>query len=137
MSIYNMINDTAWMHGSSSNYSVRLRRWNCILCGFFLVQWKQIKRGRKKAMVYLKSLMMIIVHCESNVKFWLLFSITVFAALVLTRSRWIIVENFTANVSYTANPFAAATPPPPRPTINQIRQDPWAANTTTANPFLS
>ena len=43
-----------------------------------------------------------------------------------------------ATVSYSANPFATATPPPPRPTINQIRQDPWAANTaTTANPFLS
>ncbi|XP_076623226.1 epsin homolog lqf isoform X2 [Colletes latitarsis] len=42
-----------------------------------------------------------------------------------------------ATVSYSANPFATATPPP-RPTINQIRQDPWAANTTTtANPFLS
>ncbi|XP_068976777.1 epsin-2 isoform X2 [Bombus flavifrons] len=43
----------------------------------------------------------------------------------------------TATMSYSANPFATATPPP-RPTINQIRQDPWAANTTTtANPFLS
>ncbi|XP_071878187.1 epsin homolog lqf isoform X8 [Bombus fervidus] len=42
-----------------------------------------------------------------------------------------------ATMSYSANPFATATPPP-RPTINQIRQDPWAANTTTtANPFLS
>lgn len=42
-----------------------------------------------------------------------------------------------APLSYSANPFATATPPP-RPTINQIRQDPWAANaTTTANPFLS
>ncbi|XP_076170461.1 epsin homolog lqf isoform X2 [Ptiloglossa arizonensis] len=42
-----------------------------------------------------------------------------------------------ATVSYSANPFATATPPP-RPTINQIRQDSWAANTTTtANPFLS
>ncbi|XP_012153129.2 epsin homolog lqf isoform X2 [Megachile rotundata] len=42
-----------------------------------------------------------------------------------------------AAITYSANPFAAATPPP-RPTINQIRQDPWAANTTTtANPFLS
>ncbi|XP_048507740.1 epsin-2 isoform X2 [Athalia rosae] len=39
-----------------------------------------------------------------------------------------------ASVPYLANPFAAATPPP-RPTINQIRQDPWAG--TTANPFLS
>lgn len=40
-------------------------------------------------------------------------------------------------MSYSANPFATATAPP-RPTINQIRQDPWAANTTTtANPFLS
>ncbi|XP_048263059.1 epsin-2 isoform X7 [Bombus terrestris] len=43
-----------------------------------------------------------------------------------------------ATMSYSANPFATATAPPPRPTINQIRQDPWAANTTTtANPFLS
>ncbi|XP_024889976.1 epsin-2 isoform X4 [Temnothorax curvispinosus] len=43
-----------------------------------------------------------------------------------------------ATVSYAANPFATVTPPPPRPTINQIRQDPWTANTTTtANPFLS
>ncbi|XP_053994866.1 epsin-2 isoform X2 [Hylaeus volcanicus] len=43
----------------------------------------------------------------------------------------------TAPVSYSANPFATATAPS-RPTINQIRQDPWAANTTTtANPFLS
>ncbi|XP_077257154.1 epsin homolog lqf isoform X2 [Temnothorax americanus] len=43
-----------------------------------------------------------------------------------------------AAVSYAANPFATVTPPPPRPTINQIRQDPWTANTTTtANPFLS
>nr|XP_033326818.1 epsin-2 isoform X2 [Megalopta genalis] len=43
-----------------------------------------------------------------------------------------------ATISYSANPFATVTPPPPRPTINQIRQDPWAANTpTTANPFLS
>ncbi|XP_076248803.1 epsin homolog lqf isoform X2 [Calliopsis andreniformis] len=43
-----------------------------------------------------------------------------------------------ATMSYSANPFATATPPPPRPSINQIRQDPWAANTTTtANPFLS
>ncbi|KAG7211958.1 hypothetical protein KM043_011165 [Ampulex compressa] len=43
----------------------------------------------------------------------------------------------TTTMSYTANPFATATPPP-RPTINQIRQDPWTANsTTTANPFLS
>ncbi|XP_015429908.1 PREDICTED: epsin-2 isoform X2 [Dufourea novaeangliae] len=43
-----------------------------------------------------------------------------------------------ATMSYSANPFATATTPPPRPTINQIRQDPWAANTTTtANPFLS
>ncbi|XP_043289986.1 epsin-2 isoform X2 [Venturia canescens] len=42
-----------------------------------------------------------------------------------------------AAVPYSANPFATATPPP-RPTINQIRQDPWSANTpTTANPFLS
>nr|XP_034188631.1 epsin-2 isoform X2 [Osmia lignaria] len=42
-----------------------------------------------------------------------------------------------AAITYSANPFATATPPP-RPTINQIRQDPWAANTTTtANPFLS
>ncbi|XP_061937337.1 epsin-2 isoform X5 [Apis cerana] len=42
-----------------------------------------------------------------------------------------------ATMSYSANPFATATTPP-RPTINQIRQDPWAANTTTtANPFLS
>ncbi|XP_070511884.1 epsin-2 isoform X1 [Cardiocondyla obscurior] len=40
-------------------------------------------------------------------------------------------------MSYSANPFATVTPPP-RPTINQIRQDPWTANaTTTANPFLS
>ncbi|XP_020291148.1 epsin-2 isoform X4 [Pseudomyrmex gracilis] len=40
-------------------------------------------------------------------------------------------------MSYPANPFATVTPPP-RPTINQIRQDPWtAANTSTANPFLS
>ncbi|KAK0094523.1 hypothetical protein PV326_010678 [Microctonus aethiopoides] len=41
--------------------------------------------------------------------------------------------------SYLANPFATATPPP-RPTINQIRQDPWTGNgaaSTTANPFLS
>ncbi|XP_076286251.1 epsin homolog lqf isoform X3 [Lasioglossum baleicum] len=44
----------------------------------------------------------------------------------------------TATISYSANPFATVTPPPPRPTINQIRQDPWAANApTTANPFLS
>ncbi|XP_017795162.1 PREDICTED: epsin-2 isoform X2 [Habropoda laboriosa] len=43
-----------------------------------------------------------------------------------------------ATISYSANPFATATPPPPRPSINQIRQDPWTANTTTtANPFLS
>jgi epsin len=43
----------------------------------------------------------------------------------------------TATMSYTANPFATVTPPP-RPSINQIRQDPWTANTTTtANPFLS
>ncbi|XP_067205799.1 epsin-2 isoform X2 [Linepithema humile] len=43
----------------------------------------------------------------------------------------------TATMSYSANPFATVTPPP-RPTINQIRQDPWTANTTsTANPFLS
>ncbi|XP_011138001.1 epsin-2 isoform X3 [Harpegnathos saltator] len=42
-----------------------------------------------------------------------------------------------AIMSYSANPFATVTPPP-RPTINQIRQDPWTANTTsTANPFLS
>ncbi|XP_006619888.1 epsin-2 isoform X2 [Apis dorsata] len=42
-----------------------------------------------------------------------------------------------ATMSYSANPFATATTPS-RPTINQIRQDPWAANTTTtANPFLS
>ncbi|XP_011703860.1 PREDICTED: epsin-2 isoform X2 [Wasmannia auropunctata] len=42
-----------------------------------------------------------------------------------------------ATMSYSANPFATVTPPP-RPTINQIRQDPWTANTTTtANPFLS
>ncbi|XP_018307598.1 epsin-2 isoform X2 [Mycetomoellerius zeteki] len=41
-----------------------------------------------------------------------------------------------ATISYSANPFATVTPPP-RPTINQIRQDPWTANTTTANPFLS
>ncbi|XP_033221495.1 epsin-2 isoform X2 [Belonocnema kinseyi] len=43
----------------------------------------------------------------------------------------------TSNVVYSANPFAAATPPP-RPSINQIRQDPWTASTTSpANPFLS
>ncbi|XP_026673123.1 epsin-2 isoform X2 [Ceratina calcarata] len=43
-----------------------------------------------------------------------------------------------ATISYSANPFATATAPPPRPSINQIRQDPWTANTTTtANPFLS
>lgn len=43
----------------------------------------------------------------------------------------------TITVPYAANPFAAATPPP-RPTINQIRQDPWTASTTSpANPFLS
>ncbi|GAB1863987.1 Epsin-2 [Camponotus japonicus] len=42
-----------------------------------------------------------------------------------------------ATMSYTANPFATVTPPP-RPSINQIRQDPWTANTTSvANPFLS
>ncbi|XP_026828561.1 epsin-2 isoform X4 [Ooceraea biroi] len=43
-----------------------------------------------------------------------------------------------AIMSYSANPFATVTPPP-RPTINQIRQDPWTANSTssTANPFLS
>ncbi|XP_070163981.1 epsin-2 isoform X2 [Polyergus mexicanus] len=42
-----------------------------------------------------------------------------------------------ATMSYAANPFATVTPPP-RPTINQIRQDPWTANTTSvANPFLS
>ncbi|CAL7936331.1 unnamed protein product [Xylocopa violacea] len=42
-----------------------------------------------------------------------------------------------ATISYSANPFATATAPP-RPSINQIRQDPWVANTTTtANPFLS
>ncbi|XP_015598653.1 epsin-2 isoform X3 [Cephus cinctus] len=44
-----------------------------------------------------------------------------------------------AAVAYSANPFATATPPP-RPTINQIRQDPWTGNastSTTANPFLS
>ncbi|XP_018394099.1 PREDICTED: epsin-2 isoform X2 [Cyphomyrmex costatus] len=41
-----------------------------------------------------------------------------------------------ATMSYSANPFATVTPPP-RPSINQIRQDPWTANTTTANPFLS
>ncbi|XP_046427320.1 epsin-2 isoform X3 [Neodiprion fabricii] len=40
----------------------------------------------------------------------------------------------TVTVPYLANPFAAATPPP-RPTINQIRQDPWSG--TAANPFLS
>ncbi|XP_032663496.1 epsin-2 isoform X5 [Odontomachus brunneus] len=39
-----------------------------------------------------------------------------------------------ATMSYSANPFATVTPPP-RPTINQIRQDPWTAST--ANPFLS
>ncbi|XP_058788874.1 epsin-2 isoform X2 [Phymastichus coffea] len=45
--------------------------------------------------------------------------------------------------AYTANPFAPVMPPP-RPSINQIRQDPWVAapinnNATspTANPFLS
>jgi len=44
---------------------------------------------------------------------------------------------FAATMSYTANPFATVTPPP-RPSINQIRQDPWTANTTSvANPFLS
>lgn len=43
----------------------------------------------------------------------------------------------TVTTSYSANPFATVTPPP-RPTINQIRQDPWTVNTTsTANPFLS
>ncbi|XP_029173109.1 epsin-2 isoform X4 [Nylanderia fulva] len=42
-----------------------------------------------------------------------------------------------ATMSYAANPFATVTPPP-RPSINQIRQDPWTANTTSvANPFLS
>jgi len=47
------------------------------------------------------------------------------------------MNDFTATMSYSANPFATVTPPP-RPTINQIRQDPWTANTTTtANPFLS
>lgn len=44
---------------------------------------------------------------------------------------------FAATMSYAANPFATVTPPP-RPSINQIRQDPWTANTTSmANPFLS
>lgn len=48
------------------------------------------------------------------------------------------MNDFTVTMSYSANPFATVTPPPPRPTINQIRQDPWTANTTTtANPFLS
>ncbi|XP_051162488.1 epsin-2 isoform X3 [Leptopilina boulardi] len=43
----------------------------------------------------------------------------------------------TITVPYSANPFATATPPP-RPSINQIRQDPWTASTTSpANPFLS
>ncbi|XP_066592747.1 epsin-2 isoform X2 [Prorops nasuta] len=42
-----------------------------------------------------------------------------------------------ATISLAANPFAT-TAAPVRPSINQIRQDPWAANTvTTANPFLS
>ncbi|XP_031782678.1 epsin-2 isoform X3 [Nasonia vitripennis] len=51
-----------------------------------------------------------------------------------------------APVPFAANPFAPVTPPP-RPSINQIRQDPWsstsvAANSTptptaAANPFLS
>ncbi|XP_034939944.1 epsin-2 isoform X2 [Chelonus insularis] len=42
--------------------------------------------------------------------------------------------------AYAANPFATVTPPPPRPSINQIRQEPWTGNgaaSTTANPFLS
>lgn len=43
----------------------------------------------------------------------------------------------TTTVPYSANPFATATPPP-RPSINQIRQDPWTASTASpANPFLS
>ncbi|XP_044019192.1 epsin-2 isoform X1 [Aphidius gifuensis] len=44
-----------------------------------------------------------------------------------------------AVASFPVNPFIAVTPPP-RPTINQIRQDPWignAAASSTANPFLS
>ncbi|XP_011498280.1 PREDICTED: epsin-2 isoform X2 [Ceratosolen solmsi marchali] len=51
-----------------------------------------------------------------------------------------------APIPYSANPFAPVTPPP-RPSINQIRLDPWSstnANATstpttaaTANPFLS
>lgn len=46
---------------------------------------------------------------------------------------------FSAVASFPVNPFIAVTPPP-RPTINQIRQDPWIGNGTassTANPFLS
>lgn len=42
-------------------------------------------------------------------------------------------------VTFPVNPFIAVTPPP-RPTINQIRQDPWTGNPaapSAANPFLS
>ncbi|XP_011313418.1 epsin-2 isoform X2 [Fopius arisanus] len=44
-----------------------------------------------------------------------------------------------AAVPFSANPFATVTPPP-RPSINQIRQDPWTGNGAAppaANPFLS
>ncbi|XP_063987025.1 epsin-2 isoform X3 [Diachasmimorpha longicaudata] len=44
-----------------------------------------------------------------------------------------------AAVPFSANPFATVTPPP-RPSINQIRQDPWTGNAAApaaANPFLS
>ncbi|XP_012284078.1 epsin-2 isoform X4 [Orussus abietinus] len=42
-----------------------------------------------------------------------------------------------ASTSFSANPFASVAPPA-RPSINQIRQDPWTASpSTAANPFLS
>ncbi|KAG8041211.1 hypothetical protein G9C98_002199 [Cotesia typhae] len=59
--------------------------------------------------------------------------------LVSTSTIKLSAPASTVSSAFTANPFATVTPPP-RPSINQIRQDPWTANgsnSTTANPFLS
>ncbi|XP_008546784.1 epsin-2 isoform X2 [Microplitis demolitor] len=59
--------------------------------------------------------------------------------LVSTSTIKLSTPAATVSSAFTANPFATVTPPP-RPTINQIRQDPWTgngSNSTTANPFLS
>lgn len=48
-----------------------------------------------------------------------------------------LVSTTPAVAPHTGNPFAEARPPP-RPTINQIRQDPWSVTPTSPdNPFLS